>query len=1565
MGWLLGMGRFIATTDPANLSSIDIYESPDGGDHRFDGVSPDTTCTSSCPSYTSDGSNLRLRRVSSTVREIDFPDGITKKFQSNASGRWDLREIRNSKNSDIVTITPSLGSTTGCAPGTDSFWTITDSHSRTHTVCFTNLPVNSVEQPLVDRVIFATPGTTATYQFHYAPTTLLKPNEDTDSTQSWRQTHDVQVLDSLTLPDGSTYRFTLGDGDVLGKITLPTLGTISYQYEGWRVPSTDFCKDTYGLGYGFGGSARGVKQRTFTPAVPAGQTAVSRTWQYARELRPGAGAPGYMSVTPCFVDITPGSPPLAMQAEMHDELVVTITDPNGHKTASHFSVWPGQDDGRSPDPDTSPAGFKRMHYSYPYGRYDAAQNRYLSQEIFDCTGSCTLQRSIWIRHELQPSILNDVPLPNRMASRRMVFHDDPAACVAEGAQATCARSSMDLTDWDGYGHYRQTATNVRFDNDAAKRIVTTAWNKVAGVPQTFTKTEPWVLDTYESVSTTENGITAVTQSCFDLTTGFLRGMRTLAGASPASTDLLVVYENANLNGNPSAEKFYGGDSYPIGQNQAVLCSALDALGAAAPPQYRIDHEWEHGLLARSKYSGMPFFSRDLTVDLHGLVRASRDPDGLETTYGYDSKWRLTSVTPPGQATTSYTYTNASGSGSTLTQPAKVVETTVSSTAGTVQREYQFDTFGLLWRQKELMPDGQWSLRETLYDKLGRTASVSEALSLQGITNEVTFDPPNKTSFLYDLFGRPTSVTLPDATSTSTAYKGSRTTTRTSTMASSTTAESAVSKREEYNALGRLVAVTENVGDPGELTTSYTYDVGGRLATVSMPSAAGTQTRLFTYDRRGLLSQEQHPEIGVNGNGTTTYASYDSRGHAGKKTVGSTIDLRFEFDAAERLIRIRDAKASNRDLALFAWDCIRFDVTQPCTTVTHRGQLAATARYNYDPELGTIAVTQGNGYHPTTGRLVRRDSAVGDGVVSGVTRFTGESFFFTQTHGDLGLLDTLTYPCRSAAGGCPGGDPARTIQHGYVNGALKSVGTYASNMTYRANGMIDTVTHGTGTAAVLEKWEADPNGMARPRRIYATNHSGTQELWSSGLYFFDGSGNIKKLANTSYTYDGFERLLSWQSIEGQSTETFKYIRDEYGNGLTEESMFCGPAGPGLFFCTSGAMAPPRTMRGTTNHYTDTAYDATGNVLLDDRAQRMYAWDPLGMMTSATVDGRTFRYVYSADNERIAAVERVPVGSTLRNRTTFTLRGEANQLLSTWTDDWTSGTRSFTQKEDTIWRNSQLLAVVQGTNTLHYTLDHLGSPRLITDASGTVLGVQKFGPFGDGGLYGSGALQFSGHERDRASLGGGVLYLPDYMHARYREIGSGRFASVDPGKDWDPAKPQSWNMYSYVRNNPMNATDPTGRCQKPVDGDCTDMTIVVTAKAPNLIEEMGSALSMAWATPEGRGEVPPPEPNGMVYAVMPVGVGPLKGPAFTRPTLPPKTLAAEGEVTIKHNYRSGDHGPAHAHVEGGGPTTRIGPKGMPILDDPPMTATQRAVYDANKSVVRRAINKIGRWLDYMGL
>jgi RHS repeat-associated protein len=57
-------------------------------------------------------------------------------------------------------------------------------------------------------------------------------------------------------------------------------------------------------------------------------------------------------------------------------------------------------------------------------------------------------------------------------------------------------------------------------------------------------------------------------------------------------------------------------------------------------------------------------------------------------------------------------------------------------------------------------------------------------------------------------------------------------------------------------------------------------------------------------------------------------------------------------------------------------------------------------------------------------------------------------------------------------------------------------------------------------------------------------------------------------------------------------------------------------------------------------------------------------------------------------------------------------------------------------------------------------------------------------------------------------------PDYtddlyfLHARWYFPYMARFLSPDPVRG-DPAQPQSFNLYAYVRGNPLNAVDPDGR------------------------------------------------------------------------------------------------------------------------------------------------------------
>jgi hypothetical protein len=59
----------------------------------------------------------------------------------------------------------------------------------------------------------------------------------------------------------------------------------------------------------------------------------------------------------------------------------------------------------------------------------------------------------------------------------------------------------------------------------------------------------------------------------------------------------------------------------------------------------------------------------------------------------------------------------------------------------------------------------------------------------------------------------------------------------------------------------------------------------------------------------------------------------------------------------------------------------------------------------------------------------------------------------------------------------------------------------------------------------------------------------------------------------------------------------------------------------------------------------------------------------------------------------------------------------------------------------------------------------------------------------------------------------------MQARYYSSGQGRFTSADiPFAGQLKTFPQSWNLYCYTQNNPINFTDPTGRYTCNADGTC---------------------------------------------------------------------------------------------------------------------------------------------------
>ncbi|MFH1148210.1 MAG: SpvB/TcaC N-terminal domain-containing protein [Pseudomonadota bacterium] len=123
------------------------------------------------------------------------------------------------------------------------------------------------------------------------------------------------------------------------------------------------------------------------------------------------------------------------------------------------------------------------------------------------------------------------------------------------------------------------------------------------------------------------------------------------------------------------------------------------------------------------------------------------------------------------------------------------------------------------------------------------------------------------------------------------------------------------------------------------------------------------------------------------------------------------------------------------------------------------------------------------------------------------------------------------------------------------------------------------------------------------------------------------------------------------------------------------------------------------------------------------------------------------------------------------------------------------------------------------SIFYLHDHLGSTSMTLTTDPSVAGQFVYYPFGHPrrevralSQLSTTDYRFTGKERDEES---GL----QYFEARYLVNCTGRFASVDPlyqevggtekGAAGVVSNPQETQPYSYAENNPINASDPTGR------------------------------------------------------------------------------------------------------------------------------------------------------------
>jgi RHS repeat-associated protein len=184
----------------------------------------------------------------------------------------------------------------------------------------------------------------------------------------------------------------------------------------------------------------------------------------------------------------------------------------------------------------------------------------------------------------------------------------------------------------------------------------------------------------------------------------------------------------------------------------------------------------------------------------------------------------------------------------------------------------------------------------------------------------------------------------------------------------------------------------------------------------------------------------------------------------------------------------------------------------------------------------------------------------------------------------------------------------------------------------------------------------------------------------------------------------------------------------------------------------------------------------------------------------------RYTYDGSGARVRRL--------MNGIEVWQVYGMDDELLA----EYAAGSAPSSAQKEYGYRNKELLVTATNTADVEWLVcDQLGTPRLVADKIGNLAGVKRhdYLPFGEEigqSLGGRTALQgyvahsvrqqFTGKERDQET---GL----DYFGARYFSSTQGRFTNPDkPFADQDPIYPQSWNLYNYVRNNPLKYIDEFG-------------------------------------------------------------------------------------------------------------------------------------------------------------
>ena len=624
-----------------------------------------------------------------------------------------------------------------------------------------------------------------------------------------------------------------------------------------------------------------------------------------------------------------------------------------------------------------------------------------------------------------------------------------------------------------------------------------------------------------------------------------------------------------------------------------------------------------------------------------------------------------------------------------------------------------------------------------------------------------------TTALSDALGRNIKTITPDGAIVKTDYSGSTTT---------VTDQAGKQRRSVTNALGQLTRVDEP-NDGGQLDvngtaaqpTSYLYDTLGNLTTVTQASGTAaqcggaancSQTRSFVYDSLSRLKQAINPE-----SGTISYI-YDSNGNLTNKTDARGVQTSYIYDALNR--------------------------------VTNRNYLAPAGLPNYGATRN-VAYTYDNLPY-AKGKLTKVSSADSTteytsfdslGRVLAHRQATDGNVYQTGYNYNLsGALIEETYPSGRVVKNTldADGDLAQVQSKKNQNAGYQN---YAGAFTYTAAGAVSSMRLGNG------RWESTIfNSRLQPTQIALGNVQNAANLLKLNYDYGsnDNNGNVKSQQITvptvganagftaiqNYNYDSLNRLKdASETVSNSQTwkQTFQY--DRFGNRTFNTSN--NNTTTLAANCPTNVCNP--SANTANNRLTGASYDFSGNTTTDAE-NRTFVYNGENKQTAVlNSSGQSVgQYIYDGDGKRVKKISALEV--------TIFVYDAGGKMVA----EYSTATNPTPQ-------------------TNYLTSDNLGTPRISTDQTGAVISRHDYQPFGEEAVtaqrvsrsdYQGDAVrkQFTGYQKDEETD-------LDFAQARYYDKNLGRFNSADNFlNDTKVSDTQSWNLYIYVRNNPLTLNDPSG-------------------------------------------------------------------------------------------------------------------------------------------------------------